>query len=62
MLHTITPNSQRERQIVAALGGDGWRIVERRSAVVCLDNGAGALIEKHGHIRWIRQTQIATEG
>lgn len=54
----ILPVTAREQQIVNSLGFNNWNIIEKRDKVLCLDNLPGYLIEKNGHIRWIKCSKI----
>jgi hypothetical protein len=56
--HTISPESNRERQIAHGLGLDGWEIIDQRDRVICLNEQPGFLIRKNGYVRWIRQERV----
>ena len=55
----LIPWTQREHQVVNALGQDNWVVLEERESVLCLRNQPAILIEKNGHTRWIRANQVA---
>lgn len=57
MMVSIIPRSPREHQIAHSLGVDDWLLIERRVFVHCF-NQSGCLVEKNGHLRWIRENQI----
>jgi len=54
----ILPWTQREHQIVKALGQCNWEVLEERDQILCLKNQPGVLIAKEGHTRWIRAHQV----
>ena len=54
----LIPWTQREHQIVGALGQDNWEVLEERESLLCLRNQPGVLLEKDGHTRWVRSHQI----
>jgi hypothetical protein len=58
MPFTIRPVTQREHQIARSLGVDGWELI---SPPNCVRRPSDVLIRKHGHMRWIRSTQVTEE-
>lgn len=56
---SFEPVTAREKQIAKSLGVTGWTIMEESEQVFCFPgNPPATLIEKNGHIRWVRTSQI----
>lgn len=59
---SFVPSSQREHQIAKSLGVTGWTVMQDTDQVFCFPgNPPATLIEKNGHIRWVRSEQIRKE-
>ena len=56
----IRPETAREKQIVKALGAGEWMLVATGNAL-CLKGAFGALVEKSGHQRWVKATQLVVQ-
>jgi hypothetical protein len=56
---SVRPVTQRELQIVGALGAEDWEIIAAEENTICLAGAAGFLVSKNKHARWVRQEQVA---
>jgi hypothetical protein len=59
-LMIVRPETQREKQIVRALGAGGW-MLKATGNPHCLMGAFGALVEKSGHQRWVKATQLVIQ-
>lgn len=53
---SFRPVTQREQQIASSLGATGWAVLDERP-VLCMGMQPALLIQKSGHIRWIKKEQ-----